>query len=142
MKNTNARNRRNSDKAIFLKINKRLPVITFSLLLLGAIAVSLVSHASNKNSSDIPKSSILLWGNKGIKGIVSMLDVSGSTQQPNISITTLGTPITQNFDTLSATPSPAPSPMWTDDTTLTGWYSQFSLLPTNPTTYRVDAGTS
>ena len=53
MKNTNARNRRNSDKAIFLKINKRLPVMAFSLPLLGAIAVSLVSHASNKNSSNL-----------------------------------------------------------------------------------------
>ncbi len=118
MKNTNARNRRNSDKAIFLKINKRLPLMAFSLLLLGAIAVSLVSHASNKNSSNIPKSSILLWGNERIKGIVSMLDVSGSTPQTNISITTLGTPITQNFDTLLASGSAT----WTNDSTIQGWF--------------------
>ncbi|MCA1602675.1 MAG: hypothetical protein LC776_13880, partial [Acidobacteria bacterium] len=138
MKNTNARNRRNSDKAIFLKINKRLPVMAFSLLLLGAAAVSLVSHASNQNSSNTPKSSILLWGNEWIKGIESMRDVSGSTPQTNISITTLGTPITQNFDTLATSGT---TNTWTDDSTLPGWYSQFGTTA-NPATYRADSGGS
>ena len=57
---------------------------------------------------------------------------------PTINIITLGTPITQNFDTL-ATSGTANS--WTDDTTLQGWYAQFGLQPTNPTTYRADSGT-
>lgn len=56
-----------------------------------------------------------------------------------ISITTLGTPITENFDTLLTTGTANP---WTDDTTLPGWFSQFSATPTNPTTYRADSGGS
>jgi predicted extracellular nuclease len=67
--------------------------------------------------------------------MVSIADVSG----PSISITTLGTPITQNFDTLATSGT---ANTWTDDTTLPGWYSQFVATPTNPTTYRADAGTS
>ncbi|HXU31496.1 MAG TPA: ExeM/NucH family extracellular endonuclease, partial [Thermoanaerobaculia bacterium] len=31
---------------------------------------------------------------------------------------------------------------WADNTTLPGWYSQFSATPANPTTYRADAGAS
>ena len=58
---------------------------------------------------------------------------------PSISITTLGMPITQNFDTL-ATAGTANA--WADDSTLTGWYSQFSLQPASPTTYRADSGGS
>jgi predicted extracellular nuclease len=64
-----------------------------------------------------------------------LIDTGG----PNISITSLGTPITQNFDTLVTTGT---TNAWTDDTTLTGWYSQFSLLPASPTTYRADSGGS
>jgi uncharacterized repeat protein (TIGR01451 family) len=56
-----------------------------------------------------------------------------------VSLTTLGTPYTQNFDTLATAGTANP---WTDNTTLLGWYSQFSLQPTNPTTYRADIGTS
>ena len=56
-----------------------------------------------------------------------------------LSITTLGAPITQNFDTLATAGT---TNTWTDDTTLTGWYSQFSLQPTNPITYRADSGGS
>ena len=78
MNNTNARNRPNSDQAIFLKISKRLRFIAFALLLLGAMAVSLVSHASNQNSSDIPKSSKLLYENERTKGIETMLGIAGS----------------------------------------------------------------
>lgn len=58
---------------------------------------------------------------------------------PSISITTLGTPITQNFDTLATTGT---TNTWTDDTTLPGWYAQFSATPANPTTYRADSGGS
>jgi hypothetical protein len=58
---------------------------------------------------------------------------------PSISITTLGTPITQNFDTLLTTGTANP---WTDDSTLPGWYAQFSATPANPTTYRADSGGS
>ncbi len=54
-----------------------------------------------------------------------------------ISITTLGVPITQNFDTLATTGTTNP---WTDDTTLVGWYSQFSLQAANPTVYRGESG--
>jgi predicted extracellular nuclease len=58
---------------------------------------------------------------------------------PLISITTLGSPITQNFDTLATSGT---TNAWADDTTLAGWYSQFSAQPTNPTVYRADSGGS
>lgn len=57
---------------------------------------------------------------------------------PSISIPTLGAPIIQNFDTLAQTGTPA----WTDDTTLAGWYAQFSATPANPTTYTAGTGSS
>lgn len=38
--------------------------------------------------------------------------------EPNLSVTTLGTPITQNFDALPASGSAT----WTNDSTLPGWY--------------------
>ncbi len=56
-----------------------------------------------------------------------------------LSVTTLGLAITQNFDTL-ATGGTANT--WTDDSTLPGWFAQFSAVTTNPTTYRADAGAS
>ena len=59
------------------------------------------------------------------------------TAPPPLSIMSLGTPVTQNFDTL-ATAGTANA--WADDTTLPGWYSQFSLQPTNPTAYRAESG--
>ncbi|MDT7604117.1 MAG: uncharacterized protein QOF61_2114, partial [Acidobacteriota bacterium] len=43
----------------------------------------------------------------------------GDTVRPNISVTTLGTPITQNFDTLPASGSAT----WTNDSTIPGWYT-------------------
>jgi hypothetical protein len=52
---------------------------------------------------------------------------------PSISITTLGTPITQNFDALSSVV--AANVTWTDDSTLVGWYS-------TRTTYNVATGSS
>jgi uncharacterized repeat protein (TIGR01451 family) len=59
--------------------------------------------------------------------------------QAQVSLTTLGTPSTQNFDTLATAGAANP---WSDNTTLPGWYSQFSLQAANPTTYRADAGGS
>ncbi len=56
-----------------------------------------------------------------------------------VSIVSLGTPVTQNFDTLATTGT---TNVWADDTTLPGWYAQFTVTPTNPTTYRADAGGS
>ena len=56
-----------------------------------------------------------------------------------VSIPSLGTPITQNFDSLLTSGTANP---WADDSTLPGWYAQFSVTPTNPTTYRADTGTS
>src|SRR5205085_3350091 len=47
--------------------------------------------------------------------------------------------ITQTFDTLATTGT---ANAWADDTTLPGWYSQFTAVTTNPTTYRADTGTS
>ncbi|HEV7666901.1 MAG TPA: ExeM/NucH family extracellular endonuclease [Thermoanaerobaculia bacterium] len=68
--------------------------------------------------------------------LLGLLAVPAAAQ---ISLTTLGTPVTQNFDTL-ATAGTANA--WADNSTLPGWYSQFSATPTNPTTYRADAGAS
>jgi predicted extracellular nuclease len=56
-----------------------------------------------------------------------------------ISLTTLGVPYTQNFDTLATTGT---ANAWADDSTIPGWFAQFSAVPTNPTTYRADTGTS
>jgi uncharacterized protein len=56
-----------------------------------------------------------------------------------VSLTTLGTPITQNFDTLATSGA---TNTWTDDSTLLGLYAQFSLQPTNPTIYIANAGST
>ncbi len=56
---------------------------------------------------------------------------------PNILINTLPTTISQNFDTLATTGT---ANAWADDTTLPGWYSQFTAVTTNPTVYRAEAG--
>ncbi len=58
---------------------------------------------------------------------------------PAVSLTTLGVPYTQNFDSLATTGT---ANTWTDDTTIVGLYSQFTATTTNPTTYRADAGGS
>lgn len=55
----------------------------------------------------------------------------------SVSMATLGTAITQNFDTLATTGTPA----WADDSTLTGWYAQFAGNATFPTTYSPSTGT-
>jgi predicted extracellular nuclease len=56
-----------------------------------------------------------------------------------IGLITLDTPITQNFDTLATSGT---TNTWTDDSTLLGWYSQFSLQPSNPTVYIANAGST
>jgi DNA/RNA endonuclease G (NUC1)/fibronectin type 3 domain-containing protein len=56
-----------------------------------------------------------------------------------VSLTALGTPVTQNFDTLATSGT---SNAWTDNTTLPGWYAQFTAVTTNPTVYIADTGTS
>jgi hypothetical protein len=76
-----------------------------------------------------------------VLALIGSLYISGTHLRvvKALSITTLGVPITQNFDTLATTGT---ANTWTDDTTLTGWYSQFSLQPTSPITYRADSGGS
>jgi hypothetical protein len=76
-----------------------------------------------------------------ILAVISALFISSTRVRvvEALSITTLGVPITQNFDTLATTGA---ANTWTDDSTLPGWYSQFELTTTNPTTYRADAGAS
>ncbi|HEV8578167.1 MAG TPA: ExeM/NucH family extracellular endonuclease [Thermoanaerobaculia bacterium] len=54
-----------------------------------------------------------------------------------VSLTTIGTASTQNFDTLATSGT---ANTWTDNSTLPGWYAQFSATPANPTTYRADSG--
>ncbi len=76
-----------------------------------------------------------------ILAVISALFISSTRVRvvEALSVTTLGVPITQNFDTLATAGT---TNTWADDTTLPGWYAQFSLQPTNPTTYRADSGGS
>lgn len=53
------------------------------------------------------------------------------------SITTLGSPLTENFNTLSTTGITNP---WSDNSTIGGLYSQFAAVATNPTLYRASNG--
>ena len=62
-----------------------------------------------------------------------------TTAVAQVSLTTLGSPSTQNFDTLANTGTTV---AWSDNTTLAGWYAQFTAVPTNPTTYTVGTGSS
>jgi len=55
-----------------------------------------------------------------------------------VSLNSIGVAVTQNFDTLATTGT---ANTWTDDSTLPGFYSQFSVTPSNPTTYRASTGT-
>ncbi len=59
--------------------------------------------------------------------------------QAQVSLTTLGSSYTQDFDTLATSGT---ANAWADNSTLSGWYAQFASVPTNPTTYRADAGGS
>ena len=57
----------------------------------------------------------------------------------NGSVVSFGSPLTENFDTL-ATAGTANA--WSDNSTIGGLYAQFAAVPTNPTVYIADAGTS
>src|ERR1043166_6344215 len=56
-----------------------------------------------------------------------------------VSLNTIGTAVTQNFDTLASTPVNT-NVAWADDSTLTGWFAQFTAVTSNPTTYRIGTG--
>lgn len=71
--------------------------------------------------------------------LLALLGVLAVPSFAQVSLTTLGVAATQNFDTLATTGT---ANAWADNSTLPGWYSQFVATPTNPTTYRADAGTS
>src|SRR5436309_9477098 len=70
---------------------------------------------------------------------VSVLVQPSSAITNGGSITTLGVPLTENFDTLA---SSGTTNTWADNTTIAGLYAQFSALPASPTTYIADAGTN
>jgi hypothetical protein len=93
---------------------QNLFVFLLALSLLGAIVFSGGSRALRRSSD-----------NGGVK--------------PSVNIVSLGVPITQNFDTLATSGT---ANTWTDDSTLPGWYAQFTTPTTSPTTYRADAGGS
>jgi DNA/RNA endonuclease G (NUC1) len=67
-----------------------------------------------------------------IATVVSLRSTSALTNNGNI--TTFGSPLTENFDTLAATPTATPL-AWTDNSTIPGWY-------TNQATYRAIDGNS
>src|ERR1041384_1226669 len=56
----------------------------------------------------------------------------------DVSLNTIGVAVTQNFDSLATSGT---ANTWTDGTTLPGWYAQFTVTPSNPTTYRASTGT-
>jgi DNA/RNA endonuclease G (NUC1)/fibronectin type 3 domain-containing protein len=56
-----------------------------------------------------------------------------------VSLTTLGSPYSQSFDTLAQSGTTNP---WSDNTTIAGWYAQFSAVPANPTVYTGATGSS
>jgi len=68
-----------------------------------------------------------------------VLAVLAPLASAQVSLTTLGSPYTQNFDSLATTGT---ANAWTDNSTIVGWYAQFSATPANPTTYRADSGGS
>ncbi|MEO8196492.1 MAG: ExeM/NucH family extracellular endonuclease [Thermoanaerobaculia bacterium] len=71
--------------------------------------------------------------------VLSLASLVPLATQAQVSLTTLGTPYTQDFNALATSGTANP---WADNTTIAGWYSQFTAVATNPTTYRADAGGS
>src|SRR5262249_11529615 len=57
----------------------------------------------------------------------------------NGSVVSLGSPLTENFDTLATSGT---TNAWSDNSTIGGLYAQFAAVPANPTVYIADAGTS
>jgi hypothetical protein len=70
---------------------------------------------------------------------ISLILPRSSALTNNGSITALGSPLTENFNTL-ATGGTANT--WTDNVTIGGLFAQFGAVPTNPTVYIGDAGTN
>ena len=70
---------------------------------------------------------------------VSIIVRPSSAITNNGNITTLDAPLTENFNTLATAGTANP---WTDNSTIGGMFAQFAAVPTNPTTYIADAGTS
>jgi predicted extracellular nuclease len=70
---------------------------------------------------------------------VSIIVRPSSAITNNGNITTLDSPLTEDFNTL-ATAGTANT--WTDNSTIGGMFAQFAAVPTNPTVYIADAGTS
>jgi predicted extracellular nuclease len=69
---------------------------------------------------------------------ISLVERPSSALTNNGSITTLETPLTENFNTL-ATAGTANA--WSDNSTIGALYAQFAAIATNPTTYRASTGT-
>lgn len=70
---------------------------------------------------------------------VSVIVRPSSAITNNGSITTLGSPLTENFNTLATSGT---ANAWSDNSTIGGLYAQFAAVATNPTIYIADAGTS
>ena len=68
---------------------------------------------------------------------ISLILPRSSALTNNGSITALGSPLTENFNTL-ATGGTANT--WTDNVTIGGLFAQFGAVPANPTVYIGDAG--
>ena len=84
--------------------------------------------------------SVLIWLVFSLLIVAVFFGVPRGRAEKNIApAISIGTPISQNFDTLATSGA---TNTWTDNTTLPGWYSQFTATPTNPTVYRADDGTS
>lgn len=74
--------------------------------------------------------------------VLSILGIfSAAPLTAQVSLSTMGAPYTQNFDSLASATPPATQP-WADNSTLAGWYAQFGTSATNPTTYTPSAGSA
>ena len=93
-----------------------LAVFTAAFILLQQVAFIFPAAAQTRRSA-IDRAITARTPSKSPapKGTTAALDDPGTAL---ISVTTLGTPITQNFDTLPASGSAT----WTNDSTLPGWY--------------------
>jgi hypothetical protein len=69
--------------------------------------------------------------------MLAALPVRSVQAAGSVSITTLGVPYNQNFDSLANSGTPA----WTNDSTLPGWYLSTDATP-SVTSYMVGTGTS
>ncbi|HEU4712404.1 MAG TPA: Ig-like domain-containing protein [Pyrinomonadaceae bacterium] len=70
---------------------------------------------------------------------VSLVVQPSSALTNNGSVVSFGSPLTENFNTLATAGT---TNTWSDNSTIGGVYAQFAAVPTNPTVYIADAGTS